>query len=393
MTSTSPATPATLPGPITLRAYYFCFLAATGVSVPFYPVYLRGLGFSGKQVSLVFAAAPLMHMLGPFVWGWATDRTRRPDVMLRLALAGAALAYVPLGVASAFATVMCISLFHQSFNVALPGLSDLLALARVRGAGDDYGRIRIWGSFGFLVSCLLAGQLFAWRGRRADPIYPFLVAGLLACAFLIALHVQGRGGRERPTAADARLLLKDRRFVALVLISAIHWACAVPYHGFFGLYIQDRGYGTGVTSLAFATSVLSEMLAFFAFKHIQRRARLSTFMTIVTAASALRWMATGLAGNAAVLILVQAAHGLTFGLFWAAALAWLMGCVPERVRATGQTLFTGAVYGIGALLGSLLCGAAYDAFGSATPLFIGGAALDAGLALFLLLRGRRLSPA
>lgn len=382
-----------MPGAVTLRAYYFCFLAATGISVPFYPVYLRGLGFSGKQVALVFAAAPLMHMSGPFIWGWATDRTRRPDVMLRVALAGAALAYLPLGVASAFAAVMSISLCHQIFNVALPGLSDLLALARVRGAGDDYGRIRIWGSFGFLVSCLVAGQVFAARGRAADPIYPFLVAGLLACTFVIALRVQAHGGRDRPTTADAKQLLHDKRFVALLVISAIHWACAVPYHGFFGLYIQDRGFGTGVTSFAFATSVLSEMAAFFAFKHIQRHARLSTFMTIVTAASALRWMATGLASNAVLLILLQAAHGLTFGLFWASALAWLMGCVPERVRATGQTLFTGAVYGMGALLGSLMCGTAYDAFGSATPLFVSAAVLDGALAVFLLLKGNRLSPA
>lgn len=382
-----------MPGPVRLRAYYFCFLAATGVSVPFYPVYLRGLGFSGKQIALVFAAAPLMHMLGPFVWGWATDRTRRPDVMLRLALAGAAMAYLPLGLASAFAAVLCISLGHQFFSVALPGLSDLLAIARVRTAGDDYGRIRIWGSFGFLASCLVAGQVFALRDRQADPIYPYMVAGMLACAFGIALGVRTQGDRERPTAADAKQLLRDKRFVALLGISAVHWACTVPYHGFFGLYVQDRGYGAGITSLAFGASVVSEMLAFFAFKHIQRRARLATFMTIVTAVSALRWVATALCTNAVALILVQTAHGLTFGLFWAAALAWLMGCVPERVRATGQTLFTGAVYGMGALVGSLLCGTTYDAFASATPLFIGAAVLDAALAVFLLYRGSRLSPA
>lgn len=383
---------ATAPGPLMLRAYYFCYLAATGITVPFYPVYLRGLGFSGKQVAMVFAAAPIMHMFGPVIWGWATDRTRRPDVMLRVAMAGAALAYLPLGVATSFVAVMCISLSHQLFNVALPGLSDLLAMARVRAAGDDYGRIRIWGSFGFLVSCVVVGQVFALRGRRADPLYPFLVAGLMACAFAITLRVQARGGRDRPTAADAKQLLHDKRFLALIVISAVHWACAVPYHGFFGLYVQDRGFGTSVTSFAFAASVLAEMLAFFAFKHIQRRARLSTFMVIVTAASALRWVVTGLGTNAMLLILVQMGHGLTFGLFWAAALSWLMGCVPERIRATGQTLFTGAVFGLGALLGSLLCGVAYDAFGSATPLFIAAAVLDTTLAVFLLWKGRSLCP-
>jgi MFS transporter, PPP family, 3-phenylpropionic acid transporter len=383
---------AAVPGPIALRAYYFCFLAAIGIAAPFYPTYLRGLGFSGKQVAWVFAAAPIMHMFGPIIWGWATDRTRRPDIMLRVALAGSMLAYLPLSLTKTFAVVMCIALCHQIFNVALPGLSDMLAVARVRGAGDDYGRIRVWGSFGFLVSCLVAGQVFTMRGRAADPLFPFMVAAMLGAALLISFKVKAQGGRERPTAHDALQLLRDKRFRMLLVIAGIHWACAVPYHGFFGLYVQDRGFDSRVISLAFATSVASEMLAFYVFKHLRRHARLSTFMLVVTAVSALRWVVTGFATNAIVLVLVQAGHGLTFGLFWATSLAWLMGCVPERVRATGQTLFTGAVYGLGSLFGSLLSGATYDATGSAAPLFFGAAALNGLLALFLLFRGRNLSP-
>lgn len=382
-----------VPGRIVLRAYYFCFLAAIGISAPFFPTYLRGLGFSGKQIAWVFAAAPLMHLLGPGIWGWATDRTRRPDTMLRIALLGSLLAYLPLSVARTFVPVMCIALCHQLFNVALPGLSDMLAVARVRLAADDYGRIRVWGSFGFLVSCLTAGQVFAMRGRAADPLFPIMVATMLMAALVISFTLRGAGGRERPTARDARELLCDKRFRALLMIGSVHWACAVPYHGFFGLYVQDSGFGSRTIALAFAVSVLSEMVAFVVFKHLVRRARLSSFMMWVAAASSVRWVATGFASNAAMLVLIQAAHGLTFGLFWATALAWLMACVPERVRATGQTLFTGAVYGIGSLCGSLLSGATYDATGSAAPLFFGAAVVNGLLAIFLLVWGKNLSPA
>ena len=42
------------------------------------------------------------------------------------------------------------------------GLADSLALERVRQQGEDYGRIRLWGSVTF---ALMSGALGAVRGR------------------------------------------------------------------------------------------------------------------------------------------------------------------------------------------------------------------------------------
>ncbi len=382
----------TYPGPLALRAYYFCYLAAVGVAVPFFPPYLRGLGFSGQDIGWVLAVSPLMHMLGPVLWGWLTDRTQRPDVILRVALAGAAFTYLPLAWASGFVAVMAIQLSHQLFNIALPGLSDTLSLSRVKAAGDDYGRIRFWGSMGFVVSCLAAGQIFARRARGADPWLPFLVAGALTLALLLAFRVHGKGTHARPKLADAKLLIKDRRLLFILITGGVHWGCAAPYHGFFGVHVQDRGLGHQIISYAFALSVLSEMLTFFYFRHIRRRARLSTLLIIVTALSAVRWAITATVHNPVLLVVVQCLHGLTFGVFWASSLAWLSGCVPDNLRATGQTLFTGSVFGLGSLLGAVITGHVYEATGSAAPAFLGAAALNLLQAGTIALWGRKLSP-
>ena len=54
-----------------LRAFYVCFFVCQGVSVPFLPSYLRGLGFSGREVSLLMSVAPLFFLVVPLGLGLA----------------------------------------------------------------------------------------------------------------------------------------------------------------------------------------------------------------------------------------------------------------------------------------------------------------------------------
>ena len=79
-----------------MKLLYIGYFGAFGISIPFFPTYLCGLGLTGAQVAMLLSVAPLFHLGVPLFWGWIADRTRRPDLLLRLACAGAALALVPL---------------------------------------------------------------------------------------------------------------------------------------------------------------------------------------------------------------------------------------------------------------------------------------------------------
>jgi PPP family 3-phenylpropionic acid transporter len=81
-------------------------------------------------------------------------------------------------------------------------------------------------------------------------------------------------------------------------------------------------------------------------------------------------------------------HGLTFGLFWATAMASLSALVPPRLRATGQALFSAVVFGGANAVAFLGAGRLYDLHGAAAPLFAWAAALElAALALAATLAG------
>jgi PPP family 3-phenylpropionic acid transporter len=376
-----------------LRLFYVAYFTAVAVSLPFFPPYLRGLGLTGRKVSWVLALAPVCHLGVPLFWGWLADRTRRPDLALRIAAAGAALLFVPLIGVRAMPAILLLYGVHQAFNVAIPGLLDSLAIERVRKLGEDYGRIRVWGSVSFTAMCLALGPLLTARGSKpGDALVPILMVATLGLAFLTSLGVRGMGAAERPHASDIRALVRDPRFVLLLVVANLHWACTAPYHAFFSILLQDRGLSPQVMSNAFVVSVLGEMAAFFFFSKIRRRFALSTVLAWAVGSSILRWIVVARSGSPAVLVLVQVIHMLTFGAFHAAAVAWLAECVPAKLRATGQTLYTASVYGLGNLLGMLGSGALYDATGGAATSFLVAGVLELLPLALVLGPGRRLDP-
>lgn len=378
-----------------LRLFYACYFTGVAVTMPFFPPYLRGLGLSGRQISLMLATAPVLYMFTPLAWGWLADRTRRPDVVLRIVLFGAFLGVLPLIFVRTMPEMLGVYALHQLFSVAIIGLVDSLALERVR-QGDDYGRIRVWGSVSFALTCAVVGSVLAARGAvPADRLVPMLMAGTLAGSFLASLGLAGRRAEpERPHASEVWLLLRDRRFLLLLAVAPLHWAACAPYNGFFAILVQDRGLSPAVAAQGFTISVVGEIAVLYFFRRLRARFRLVPLLALAFAATVARWWAIAAIGPSAIgLVALQTIHALTFGVFWAAAVAWLGECVSPRLRATGQTLFTAMTFGVGNIVGVLGTGWLYDAFGGAGPAFVIAGVVELLPLALIVLHGRRLEPA
>jgi PPP family 3-phenylpropionic acid transporter len=111
--------------------------------------------------------------------------------------------------------------------------------------------------------------------------------------------------------------------------------------------------------------------------------------------SAVRWALLSRAAHPVTVAGLQVLHGLTFGLFWGSAMRTLADLVPPRLRATGQAVFSGVVFGGANAVGYALSGAAYDRLGGAAPLFAwaAGVELVAVAALAAGARAARRAPA
>jgi PPP family 3-phenylpropionic acid transporter len=374
-----------------IEVFYFFSVMVVGVSAPYLPPYLQGLGFSGRQISTVLSVPPLLALLVPLGWAWIADRTQQHARVLRIVCAGACAGFVPLLFAHRFATILPGYVGYATFYVGMGGLTDSLAIARMR-AGADYGRMRIWGSAGCMFAALATGLLLTWRARAAaDPLVPWLMFLSLLAALVASRRLRGTGEiGARPHWHDLRQLFRNDRFRLLMIAAPLHWACCAPYNAFFGIFVRDHHLPPVVLGFSFCVGVAGEMLVFFFFTHLRRRLQLDTMLAVAFGASAVRWTLISQVDSTAPLIALQLVHSLTYGLFWAAGVAVIGESAPPALRATGQAFFVISIVGVGNILGNFAAGSLYDLGGNANYAFLAaGFGELIPLALVLVARRRR----
>jgi MFS transporter, PPP family, 3-phenylpropionic acid transporter len=367
-----------------LRLVYFLYYGNVGAFMPFFPAYLRGLGFSGEQLG---AVQMIPSLLAPAVaTGWAAfaDRHAGSARALALATAWAALAGLALPFARTPLAVGAVIVAMALGDRSVVPLVDSVTLEHCRARpGASYARIRLFGSLGFVVLALVVGPVLTARGgRAADPLVPAVVTALVAAYALAARRLPSTPVHaDRPGPRDLLALLRDRRLVLLLGACAVHWMACAPYHLLYGVFVRDRGLPADVAGIGMATGVTAEIAALVVFPRLEARFRLRGLFATAFLGSAVRWALLSRAQGAPAIVLLQLLHGLTFGLFWGCATAAMGALVPSRLRATGQALFTAVVFGAGNGAGFALSGAGYDRHGSVAPLFAWAAALELGLAL------------
>jgi PPP family 3-phenylpropionic acid transporter len=376
-----------------IEGFYFFLFGVVAVGMAYMPAHLRALGFSGAQISTALAIAPLMSLGVPLAWAWLADRTQRHDRVLRFIAFGAWLGFSPLvwghgWAARSFALVLTGYVGYAVFFVGMGGLADALAVARVR-AGAVYGRIRLWGSLGWIITALAVGALLGTSTPRLGGLLvPAAMWVALGGAFVAALQVGGTGERTvRPRLADVRTLLAQPGLRLLLVAGALHWACMAPYNVFFGVFLRDLGLPPASWGLAYSVGVTAEMLVLLYFHRINARFSLDALLAAAFVTSALRWVGNAVLRAPGALIALQALHGMTFGMFWSAGIAMVAATVPPKLRATGQALLVMAI-NVGGAVGNLAVGRVYDSAGPRVLFAL--AALGEVLPLAVVLRGRRL---
>ena len=345
---------------------YAGYFGALGVLLPFLPVHLGKLGFTGAQIGMAMAFSPIMVIFAPIVWGYLADRTQRGLLLLRIAIAGSAGALFFVATGQTFWPVTVAMLVYAAFNAPVVPLADAATLAAIQDGRGDYARVRLFGSLGFVAGAFGVGLWTSGAEAAGAPV--IMVAGAsLALAGVASLGLRRPGQMTRPPSiAEVRALLSDRPLRLLLFSSGLHFIAMCPYHAFFAVHVRALDLPGYVTGGGFALGGLAEVGALAVFGRLASRWSKGRLLAIGFGASAVRWLLTGVATSGPALIAIQALHGLSFGLFYAGAIGVLSARVPEHLRATGQGLFFAVVFGMFGGVGIMVSGFAYDAVGGHT---------------------------
>lgn len=344
-----------------LSAFYFAYFAYIGVSAPYFPLYLSVRGFEAAEIATVLALPGLTRIFAPAFWGWLADRTgaRRGIVVFSCAATVCAFVLLPF-VQGLLAVATVIGLMSLLSAGAMP-LVEAITLSSVAGAGGGYGRIRLWGSVGFIVAVLAGG---AWLDVvPAHAIAP-LLAALTAIAFATAVALPAGAARVATSAGAPRSIALGPAVRALL---GAGFCMAVAHGGlyaFYTLFLQQAGYSSTTIGALWTIGVLAEILVFLFLPLVFRRFALSSILVASFVAAGVRFAAIGWYGDSlTILVLAQLLHALTFGAHHAASVAAVNKVFPESALARGQALFTSMSYGAGGAAGVLLAGWAWEAGG------------------------------
>ena len=337
-----------------LSASYFAHI---GFFNPYLPLWLKDLGFSLIAISVLTSVQSATRLFAPYAWGTLSDRTGERVKLLRF---GATVAFllslalwVPLGGVALF-IVLLLMFTHTS--AMMPMSEAALAHLVSHGGSFDarrYGRVRLWGSLGFLFTVVAAGWWFERFGLGHFPGWTLATLG----AVLISVW-------WLPDFKEASTVEASHPDIGPVLRKpAVRWFFAAAFfhvlshifiYVFFSLYLDSLGYSKTVIGLLWAVSVVIEIGWFFTQGRWLPKLPLSAWLVLAAALMAIRMALTaGLPLVWPVLLLAQALHAITFAAHHTVCIALLSHHFPGRLRGRGQALYTVVAYGLPGVLGGV----------------------------------------
>lgn len=366
--------------PWRIALFFGAYFAAAGVFAPYFPLYLQHRGLGAAQIGVVMAVGQGMRMLGPNVWGWLADHVDDRLRILRFTGFAAAVCFMPLLFSGGFGFVLVTMFAVHFFMTGQMPIAEAITSTRLRGdehAAARYGRIRVWGSIGFVALVLSMGPLF---DRLGIGVQPWIVLGLLTLTAIVGLLV-----RDAPHAVETvaqvsvRARLREPRvrwFFASVLLM-------IFAHGAMYTYLSLHLAGLGYSKTAIGTFWVLGVVVEIGFFYVQGRvfARFDVFRvlegTFLLAAVRFALIAE-LAHVVVLLVIAQLLHAATFAVHHSASVLTIQRWFPGRAAARGQALYISIGYGIGGTAGSLAAAWLWSTAGPAAAFLSSSAAALAG---------------
>jgi len=381
--------------------WFFC-LGGLGVFFPFFSMYLReNAGLTGTQLGVVLAVLPLVGIAAQPMWGHVADRTGlRARVLVLLSL-GAAACYTALGAAQGFVAILLATALLAAFSTPLLPACVSVTLALSAGEGPHaFGRIRVWGTVGFLLLVvsfpwLLDGfqesrDLVAVEAGPSKPglglMFP-VTGALVLISGLIALRLP-RGGELalRAPRGDWRRLLRHGPFVRLLLFAVVAYLCLQGPMAMFAVFVRARGGTLEAVSHMWILMLLLEIpliaLSGATFTRVGARGLLA----IGVIAGGLRWAVCGFAPDLRWIYAASLLHGVTVAGLVIGAPLYVEAVVPARLRSTGQGILAMFGISVGGISSNVCAGWLLQNVGPNAPYIAGGlGALTLGVLLPLIL--------
>ncbi len=367
-----------------LSGFYLFYFATLGVLVPYWGLYLRSLGYGPRDIGGLMALLMISRIIAPVVWAWLADHRESRMAAVRLAAFLTLVTFLGVFLDNRFwwlAVVMFV--FSFFWNASLPVL-EVATMNHLRADPGAYGRVRLWGSIGYILSVLTLGLIIDHAGSHAVlPALVLFMTGIWLASLMLP-DAEVRGRLERP--GPLRKVIMRREVFAFLLACFLMQVSHGPYYTFYSIYLTGYGYSKGLIGLLWAFAVLCEVGVFFAMRRLLTQVPLRPVLLASFLLAAVRWLLIGyFPGHLAVLVLAQTLHAATFGAFHATAIQLVYRFFTGHHQHRGQAIYGSASFGLGGAVGSFYSGQTWGTLGPSATFAIAAFAAGAAFLVALIL--------
>ena len=344
-------------------SFFFLYFAYVGLVSPYASLFFVDRGFSVIEIAVLMSMLQITRIVGPFSWGWLSDYLSNRIGIIRVCACLAALVFLCIFYLQDYiGFFIWMFVLHTILSSQMPlgETATIHALYKDNSFDKRYGRLRLWGSIGFIAMVLFAGELFQ---RKGIELYPYVGTVILfsLAAITFGLH-EPKMERRKMVRGElfAVLLNPDVRWF---LVSGFFMIFAhASLYVFYSLYLANLGYDKFQIGLFWALGVAADVLFFYFQNKVLSRVDSEIVLQGAFGIGVVRFILIAFFPTTIVLMLAQLMHAGTFAAHHSAATKLLQRWFTGPLQARGQAIMATVSYGLGGTIGGLCAGWIWDLF-------------------------------
>lgn len=345
-----------------LALFFLIYFFFIGVLTPYFSLYLHSIGQTALQIGVLTGLIHVLRIVGPPLWGHRASAGAGAVPVMRFLALGSFVASLVLAFQREFLALLFALIGLHFFLSGLVPLADAAAMSATKGNFQRYGRLRLWGSIGFVTAVMAGGWVVDQFGLRA--FMPMAIACLLLTAGVTWLlpHTRSRSAAASKLAADsAPASARPPGLPWFLASAALIVAAHAGLYSFVSLYLQDQGYSAAIIGRLWAIGVITEIVFFYWQGRVLQWVSVRLLLHVAFAAGIVRFGGiAGFPGELWLLFFCQSLHALTFAAHHSASLATMQRWFPGAQAARGQGWYTSIGYGVGGSMGALLAALCWE---------------------------------
>ncbi|MCL1813044.1 MAG: MFS transporter [Treponema sp.] len=348
---------------------FFFSSVAYAVITPFLALMVRDLGYNTIMVGILLGIFEGAGIAGPLVFGYWADRSRKYRMLLILSCVILTLAAYPLVLLihpAASALLIALLAFGLKANASLLDAATTIQI----GAAGNYGRIRVWGSIGFVFATLCLQWTPVFKPVIAVNIaFWITLVSVVSIIPVFILPLSGtellqkrKPGKDNVSAAAGKGKIVTLYFVVGFMLIFVSRFSMSAFYTYFPLYLTEEVQWNAV-GLMFALATSTEIPCIFFSARIIRRFGALPLLFLASLGVCVRLLLWAVFPFKPVIVAAQLLHSLCFGIFHPAAINFFTRVFPAEKRGLGMSIYLALGSGLPALIGNMAGGSIVEAAG------------------------------